>query len=162
AGYPTNSRQNINVNTQMFSNLSAVSSTGKVPGCGGNPAYAYFVGNVDATTVLYGNAGYSPMNNNIGMGGLTTGFTPGTNVFGSNPGFANPVQPPAPACAGSASVIACMAQVISDFTPTNVLLRTFGYHAPSALPIYDPLFPKWLCNPNVPAGLTTMGCVANP
>ena len=35
----------------------------------------------------------------------------------------------------------------------------YGYQAPSLVQTFDPLFPQWLCNVNLPAGLVTMGCV---
>jgi hypothetical protein len=57
-----------------------------------------------------------------------------------------------------------MATVIANFTPTNatVLAGGYGYQIPSGTQIYDPLFPQWLCNVNLPSGLVTMGCLLNP
>jgi hypothetical protein len=51
-----------------------------------------------------------------------------------------------------------MATVISDFTPTAGGAAGYGYQIPSVTPTFDPLFPQWLCNVNLPAGLVTMGC----
>jgi hypothetical protein len=55
-----------------------------------------------------------------------------------------------------------MATVIANFTPTNEAASGYGYQIPGAAQIYDPLFPQWLCNVNLPAGLVTMGCKTEP
>jgi hypothetical protein len=56
-----------------------------------------------------------------------------------------------------------MAEVISNFTPMNAAAKGYGYQIPSSTPIYDPLFPQWLCSAtNLPAGLVTMGCQTKP
>lgn len=161
-GYPPTSAANANNYTSIYLNLAVPSGTTE-PGCGSNPAYAYYFGNVNSTDQAYDNAGYSSSSNNVGSTASTTGFTAGANnVFGTNPGFPNPVEPPGPSCGTSTSVINCMATVIADFTPTNAALATYGYQVPSTTPVYDPLFPQWLCNLNLPVGLTTMGCLPGP
>jgi hypothetical protein len=53
-----------------------------------------------------------------------------------------------------------MAAVIAGFTPQAASAAAYGYQAPTAAPINDPLFPQWLCNVNLPAGLITMGCLS--
>jgi hypothetical protein len=53
-----------------------------------------------------------------------------------------------------------MATVITNFRPTNQATWGYGYQIPSSTQTYDPLFPQWLCNVNLPAGLVTMGCKA--
>lgn len=45
------------------------------------------------------------------------------------------------------------------FTPTNAAAKTYGYQVPISAQVYDPLFPLWLCNVNLPTGLVTMGCL---
>jgi hypothetical protein len=55
-----------------------------------------------------------------------------------------------------------MSTVIANFTPTNAAAMAYGYQVPSSTPVYDPLFPQWLCNVNLPSGLVTMGCQTGP
>jgi len=89
----------------------------------------------------------------------SNGFSLGThNTIGTNPSFANPVNPGPPACGGSANVPACMAQVIADFTPTVAAATSYGYQPVSLTNVPDPLYPQWLCNVNLPSGLVTPGC----
>jgi hypothetical protein len=91
------------------------------------------------------------------------GFTYGPgNLFGVNPVFANPTTPGAPACGSYADAPACMAMVIADFTPTNSAAVGYGFQMPVSEKVYDTLFPQWLCNVNLPAGLVTMGCYPGP
>jgi hypothetical protein len=52
-----------------------------------------------------------------------------------------------------------MTTVIANFTPTAAGAGAYGYQIPSSASVYDPLFPQWLCNVNLPSGLVTMGCV---
>jgi hypothetical protein len=54
-----------------------------------------------------------------------------------------------------------MATVIANFTPTAAAAKAYGYQTPSTSSTSDPLFPQWLCNVNLPAGLITMGCVSS-
>lgn len=158
-GYPPTTAANANNYTQMYLTL-AVPSGNTEPGCGSNPAYAYYFGNVNSTDLVYNSAGYSSSSYNLGTSANTTGFVTGpNNVFGINPVFPNPVEPPAPSCGSSTSVINCMATVIANFTPTNTALANYGYQPPGTAPVYDPLFPQWLCKLNLPTGLVTMGCV---
>ena len=82
-----------------------------------------------------------------------------SNIFGIDPNFVNPVAPSAPSCGNYASVLACMATVIANFTPTNAKAKSYGYQIPGSTSINDPLFPQWLCSvTNLPNGLVTMGC----
>lgn len=89
----------------------------------------------------------------------TPSFVLGTgNTIGTNPTFTNPIQPPAPACSGTASVPACMASVIDNYIPIAPASTTLGYQTPSPDAVNDPLFPQWLCNVNLPAGLISSAC----
>jgi hypothetical protein len=144
-------------NTHVYFNLAV---TNAATGCTGSNLYAYQINQTDSETSIYNNYGYSASGNNKwdNSGGGLTPFAP-SNVFGSNPGYANPVDPEAPNCAGSASVPACMAGVISNFKPTNPMAAAYGYQVPSTAQTYDPLFPQWLCNVNLPPGLVTMACL---
>lgn len=87
------------------------------------------------------------------------GFSIGSNpLFGTDPQFANPVVPPAPSCGAASSVPNCMATVITDFTPANSAVAGYGYQVPPAGNVTDPMFPAWLCNVNLPAGLVAKSC----
>jgi hypothetical protein len=163
-GWPPTSPGNQNKYTEASQNI-AVSEYGTSGGCSNNPQYAYSFGNVDSTSVSYNNIGYNPAGNNVALLGTTTGLVQLNNAYGVNPNFANPGTnnslPPAPSCGGFSNVIACMATMVANFTPTNttVLQSGYGYQPPSSAVIYDPLFPQFLCNnPNLPAGLVTIGC----
>ena len=113
-------------------------------------------------SVVYGNYGYSARSYNTNAYG--TGFTFGPNNTFANPLFANAPSssPAAPSCGSYASVPACMASLIAGLTPTNAAAVGYGYQIPSSTNVYDPLFPQWLCNVNLPTGLISMGCKAGP
>jgi len=148
---------NIALNVQELFNLAATNATN---GCGRHSLYAYYVANGSSTDLVYSNLGwaasgtYSAILSSPGFS-----YAP-NNLFGTNPGFVNAAAPGAPSCAGASSVPNCMATVIANFTPTAAATVPYGYQVPSAVKTYDPLFPQWLCNVNLPAGLVTMGCVA--
>jgi hypothetical protein len=147
------------VNIQVAFNIAATNAT---DGCGANPIYAYYVGFGDASDSVHNNTGYAA----IGVSGAinnSTGFSFGTNnLFGMNPQFKNPVEPDPPNCGGKSNVPNCMATVIANFTPQAPSVAGYGYQMPSTAKTYDPLFPQWLCNVNLPTGLVTMGCLAAP
>lgn len=126
--------------------------------CSGSVAEFALASSSDATSdFFYLNFVYSAAGNNTT--GTSSRFA--ANLTGTNPGFANPVQPSAPNCSGFATVPACMATVIANFTPSNATAKKYGYQVPSATQRFDPLFPQWLCTvTNLPAGLLTMGCKA--
>ncbi len=144
-------------NVQVFRNIAVTNSA---TGARSNPIYAYMAGTTNGTDHVYQDVGYAATGSNSDSIN-STGFSYGpSNLLGINPNFANAVAPGAPNCSGFASVPACMAQVIANFTPTNPVAVSYGYQVPSAVPTYDPLFPQWLCNVNLPPGLVTMGCLA--
>jgi hypothetical protein len=159
SGYPDSSLTNAVSYTQAFANL-AVPSGATEPGCGSNPAYVFTVYNGNGTDFVFNNFGYSAAGNNVLITG-STGFAAGpNNTFGTNPSFANPVNPPAPSCGSSASVPACMSAVIADYTPTNAAAKSSGYQPVNTASVYDPLYPQWLCTvTNLPTGLVTPGCL---
>jgi hypothetical protein len=144
-------------NVQVASDLAV---TNAANGCGNNPIYAYYVGSVNTTVSIHNTAGYSASGTNGGTNN-SSGFSYGpNNLFGTNPNFANPVEPGAPSCGGASSVPNCMASVIANFTPQAALAAGYGYQVPSTTQTSDPLFPQWLCNVNLPPGLVTMGCLS--
>jgi len=159
-GYPGDAANVVNL-TQVYLNLAEPSGATE-PGCGSNPAYAYYVYNASSTDNVYQNSGYSVAGNNTGSSS-SSGFSFGPgNVFGVNPSFTNPAPPGPPNCTNSLSVPACMASVIANFTPTNSAVVGYGYQIPSPNQDYDLLFPQWLCNVSLPSGLVTMGCKTAP
>jgi Chitobiase/beta-hexosaminidase C-terminal domain len=122
------------------------------------PKYAIAISTDNATVTINDNYASGTSGNNTfsyGSGSFAFGAA---NVIGTNPAYANPVNPGAPSCSGSANVPACMATLIANFTPTNAAAKAFGYQPPSATSTNDPLFPQWLCSVNLPAGLVTKGC----
>lgn len=148
---------NAAVNVESFANLVV---TAGATGCDSDALYAYYIANGNASDHVYQNSGYSAAGNNTGTS-TSSGFSYGpANTFGANPGFANATAPGAPSCGSFASVPACMATVIANFTPTTAAAKAYGYQAPISTSVYDPLFPQWLCNvTNLPAALVTMGCL---
>jgi len=144
-------------NVDVYDNISV---SNVATSCNGQTVYAYQVSLSPTTTdQIYNDWGYSSFGNNSNASG-STGFSFGpNNTFGTNPQFANPGNPSAPSCGSYASVPACMATLIANFTPTNAAARGYGYQIPSSTPVYDPLFPQWLCGVNLPSGLVTMGCL---
>ena len=142
--------------TEVFDNIAV---TNAIDGAASNPIYSYWVTNGNGTDHVYHEFGYAVGGTVDGISS-SLGFSYGPdNLFGTNPSFANPVIPGAPNCSGYSSVPACMATVIADFTPTNAVALGYGYQIPSSTPVYDPLYPQWLCSvTNLPAGLVTPGC----
>ena len=122
------------------------------------PKYAIAISTDNATDVINDNFA-SGVNGNNTFSYSSGSFAFGAlNVIGTNPNYANPVNPGAPSCGGSANVPACMATLIANFTPTNAAAKAFGYQPPSATSTNDPLFPQWLCSVTLPSGLVTKGC----
>lgn len=140
--------------TEAYDNL--VQST-SATGCGSNTLYAFFVGYGFSTDLIYNNFGIGVSGQNLGTENNQS-FTAGPNNTFSSPSFANPVTPGAPSCGSASSVPNCMATMIANFTPTATAAASYGYQAPSTTPVYDPLFPQWLCTVNLPANLVTIGC----
>jgi hypothetical protein len=153
----TQTSYNVTINKNI-----AYSTAGE--NCHGNPSYTYFLAQPNSGDLVASNAGYSPSGYSIyaDNGGGPGGFNGGTsNVFGTNPGFANAPSsaPGAPNCGGFSSVLACMAPVIAEFKASG--MAGWGYQPVTNVPNSDPLFPQWLCNVNLPSGLVTTACVSN-
>jgi hypothetical protein len=141
---------------QVFQNIAVTSAR---TGTRGYPLYAYWVTSPTGTDSVYQDVGYAAngaYSNKYDPAGLFS-YNP-NNLFGTNPSFANATIPVAPSCGGASSVENCMTKVIADFTPTIAAASSYGYQVPSATSTYDPLFPQWLCNANLPEGVITMGC----
>lgn len=141
---------------ELFNLVQEAQSTG----CGSNLLYAMSVGNGGPTDHVYNNFAYGISGQNTQIS-TSPGFSYGPgNTLGTSPAYFNPVNPGAPSCGSFVSVPACMATVISNFTPTNATAKPYGYQPVSTTSIYDPFYPVWLCTvTNLPTGLVTPGCV---
>jgi hypothetical protein len=137
-------------------------ATNSATGCDANPIFALALSNGNNTDQILNNFAYGINGQNTfsyNNGSFTFGST---NVLGTNPNFSSPVNPGAPNCGSASSVPNCMATVIANFAPKTAAAAGYGYQTPSTAQAYDPLFPQWLCNVNLPSGLVTMGCLAAP
>lgn len=148
---------NLALSTEVYFNLvQAGSNLCVTPGPVNRTEYALGSSSDGTSDVFHHNFIYSAGGNNTN----TSSALLVSNVSGTNPNFANPVVPGAPSCSSFASVPACMATVIANFTPTAAGAKPYGYHVPTTTSIYDPLYPQWLCTvTNLPTGLVTPGCV---
>jgi len=130
--------------------------------CGTNFHQYCFVGKSPTGTADY-DLCYSPYGYNDEY---LNGFAFGShNAFGTNPVFASPPSsvPGPPNCAGKANVIDCMAPIINGLkVQQGNSWSSWGYQPVSNTPVNDPLFPQWLCNVNLPAGLVSMACGSTP
>ena len=151
-GYP-----NLVAKVQTTQNLVM---TQAATACSGSASlYAIYVLGGNTTDSVDSNFLYSEAGHNTGSSSSGS-FAFGSNSTGTNPSFANPVDPGAPSCSGKTNIVDCMSTVIANFTPLTAAAKPYGYQIPSSTPVYDPLFPQWLCNVNLPSGLVTMGCLA--
>jgi hypothetical protein len=139
--------------SDVFANLS---QTGASTGCSAGQALYVLgaTGSLNPTGIFWGNYGYSAAAKNKS----TSSATLSGNTF-ANPSLASPANPAAPSCGSFSTTSACMATVIANFKPSASEAQSFGYQTPSTSSIYDPLFPQWLCNVNLPPDLVTMGCL---
>jgi hypothetical protein len=146
----------VSFNVEAYWNLAQTSSA---TACTAHTNYVLQVRNGDPTDFMYQNYGYSAAGNNTSiLGGTFTTFGP-NNTFGTNPSFASVADPGAPSCGSFASVPACMATVIANFTPATAAAKPYGYQPVSLTSRVDPLYPQWLCSvTNLPTGLVTPGC----
>lgn len=142
-------------NVQETSNLVATKAQ---KACIGNAEYALSAYEVDGTDTNSTNFAFGYNNQNTWVWDGPNFSYNSNNITGQDPVFTNPTVPGAPACGGSGNVAACMASVINNFTPTNSAAISSGYRRASSTPVNDPLFPQWVCNANLPAGLMTLGC----
>lgn len=145
-------------NTNVFQNLiqQTVSSA-----CNG-PSATYLLwtggGDFGSTVVLTNNFGDSASGHNFQNYPDNVVYG---NTFGTSPAFSSPTEPSSPSCSSYTTVPACMASMISGFTPGTTSAKSYGYQSVSSASVYNPLFPQWLCSvTNLPSGLITMGCAA--
>jgi hypothetical protein len=146
------------IQTEVYNNLSMPAAA---TACSSNPWWAATVLYGSASDFVYKNFLYSAAGHNtVTANSGSFAFGP-NNITGTNPVFNNPVAPGAPSCSGYASVPACMASVIANFTSSNAIAASYGRQAPSSSLVFDPLFPSWLCNVTLPTGLISIGCAGN-
>ena len=146
-------------NTEMSRNIG-VTTVADCPG-GTNDVYAFRIQFADSSDSVHDNVGISSPVPDLEsfIDNSDAGFVLGSNpLLGTDPQFANPGVPPAPNCGAATSVPNCMATVIANFTPGNSAAAAYGYQIPPAGNVTDPLFPAWLCNVNLPAGLVAKSC----
>jgi hypothetical protein len=112
----------------------------------------------DGTVQVTQNFAYSPSGTELESWDNGSFSYGSTNTVGTNPDFADPIVPGAPDCSGKSSAAACMAPVVTNFTPRAAAATGFGFQTPGTSESLDPLFPQWLCNVNLPPGLVKNGC----
>lgn len=151
---------------QSISNVTydhnlAMTRTGS--SCSSAAIYPFSILLGNGTDITTNNWIYSPTGNTT-LINSSSGFSLGTtNIAAVNPVFSNPVNPGAPSCGSFSSTVACMATVITDYTPSassaGIPATNYGYQAVSLNSVTDPLYPAWLCNVTaLPTGLVTPGC----
>jgi hypothetical protein len=119
---------------------------------------------VNTTTAGSGTHTATVVGQDTAVGGPSGQFAyGGRNILGVSPAFANPTNPGAPSCGSATSVVNCMAATIANFRPTAAGALGMGYQAPQNIvpgigASQDALFPAWLCNVILPAGLITKHC----
>ena len=151
----------VNANNETIEKNIAVTNSTK--GAQGAPLYAFWVTTPTSAVYLSQDIAYSDSGTYIAKydpAGVFN-YSP-SDLMKAKPIFANPTNPGAPNCTSAAGVPDCMASAIANFTPTNPAAKAYGYQKPGDAQVYDPLFPKWLCNVNLPTGLVTMGCLQAP
>lgn len=132
-------------------------STRSATQCAGNPIYALSAYNVNGTVWSYGNFAFGYNGQNAFKWAAGTFDYDSSNTFGQYPYLQNAYTPGAPHCGGTGSVSNCMGWLMSNFTPGNTSAKWRGHQWPG-VKAYDPLFPRWLCNVDTPAGLIAKGC----
>ena len=123
------------LSTEVYSNLveTAAATACEVRGLP-QTLYALGVSSPNSTDRLYSNFLYSASGSNTTGG--RDGFSYGpNNLTGNDPRFANPMKPSSPSCSGFASVPACMATLIANFTPTNPVAAPYGHEVPGTVEI---------------------------
>ena len=126
--------------------------------CVSNPNYALSAYTVNGTVWVYSNFAFA-YNSQYTYVYNGPNFAYATNnVLGVNPNLANAYVPGPPSCGSAENVTSCMAWVANNFKPTNSIATWAGYQKPSSTPSIAPLFPTWVCNAKLPAGLTIKPC----
>jgi hypothetical protein len=139
--------------------LHNIAQSAAATACGGQASYGWIVDGRNTTDVVTNNVIFGINGQNTLAVNNASGFSFGPNSY-VDPQFVSPVDPGQPKCAGKDSVPDCMAAVIANFRSQAVQARSYGYQPASTAPRYDPWFPAWLCNVNLPPGLIPTRCPA--
>jgi hypothetical protein len=131
-------------------------STSSARQCVNDPIYALSAYDVDGTVKSYGNFAYGYNGQNAFKYAAGT-FSYNSNTLGQWPYLHNAYTPGAPYCSGTGTVSNCMGWLMSNFTASATAAKYVGHQWPGTKP-YDPLFPRWVCNVTLPAGLIAKGC----
>jgi len=126
--------------------------------CVSNPTYALSAYTVNATVWSYANLAFAYDNQYEWVWNANGFGYDASNVLGVNPDLSDAYVPGAPSCGGAGNVTSCMQYVVNNFKPTNGVAAFAGYHQPSESPASAPLFPSWVCNAKLPAGIVTKPC----
>jgi hypothetical protein len=129
-------------------------------GCGANPSYALYVAEGDGTDVVATNFAIGIAGQNAGQS-ASPGFSYAvSNILGIDPLFVNPptTNPGPPSCAASTSVAQCMASTFAGLLPKAPSAAGLGIQPLGGTATADPLFPGWICNVGLPAGLIPNHC----
>ncbi len=132
-------------------------STSAAKQCISNPIYALSAYDVDGTDVSYGNFAYGYNGQNAFKYAYGTFAYSSYNTLGQWPYLYNAYTPDAPYCPGTGTVSNCMSWLMRNFTGGATAAKYVGHQWPGIKP-YDPLFPRWVCNVTLPAGLISKGC----
>jgi serralysin len=148
---------NLNRTTTTIATFNLV-ATSSPTGCGYNIIYPLSVTESTGSVQVTQNFAYSVNGANLESWDNGSFSYGSTNTVGINPSFADPYVPGAPYCAGTSSAAACMATVVANFKPRAASAAGYGFQTPGTSATYDPLYPQWLCNVNLPPGLVKNGC----
>jgi len=142
--------------TQVWFNIAQTTATTACNGA--KPYYGLYANAANATDLIFSNWVYSAAGNNTGNN-APSGFAYGVNLTGASANFTGPTtNPGAPNCSGLGTTSVCAASIAAHFTPTASGAGNYGFQPILATSTSNPLFPQWLCNVGLPAGLITMGC----
>jgi hypothetical protein len=142
-------------NVHVTNNLVATRSA---TGCRGHRIFSITVASGNATDFVNHNFVFGFAGNHTFVHRSGSFEFGADNILGRNPQITGARIPGPPNCQGTASVPACVASMVKDFMPMDPIAAGFGYQVPGSSSVFNPLFPQWLCNVNLPAGLVTLGC----
>ncbi len=147
-----NSGYNVQVEYNLVSTQGAKACAGNSNGLFALSAY-----NVNGSVWVYNNFAYGHSGQNTWVWDGGSFVYDGNNTLNQDPSFKGPYVPSAPACNGTGTTTNCMNNVVQAFKAQNTAANGAGYQPPTSFH-YDPMFPQWVCNVNLPSGLITRGC----
>jgi len=132
-------------------------TTSSAKQCAGNSIYALSVYGVNGTVWTYDNFAFGYDSQNTSKYAYGTFGWGTSNTLGQDPYLQNAYTPAAPYCAGTGTVANCMGWLMTNFTPNATSAKGYGHQWPG-IKAYNPLFPQWVCNVNLPSGLIAKEC----